>query len=61
MARTEEERLREKTIERQFLYEFERDFELAPATSRAVCTSTGSRRRISRRRRRWWFSNRIGP
>jgi len=36
MARTEEERLREKTIERQFLYELERDFELAPATSRAV-------------------------
>ena len=36
MARTEEERLREKTVERQFLYELERDFELAPATSRAV-------------------------
>lgn len=36
MARTEEERLREKTIERQFLYELERDFELAPAMSRAV-------------------------
>jgi hypothetical protein len=30
------ERLREKTVERQFLYELERDFELAPATSRAV-------------------------
>jgi hypothetical protein len=30
------ERLAEKTVERQFLYEMERDFELAPATSRAV-------------------------
>jgi DNA-binding CsgD family transcriptional regulator len=28
--------LSEKTVERQFLYELERDFELAPATSRAV-------------------------
>lgn len=36
MARTQTERLSEKTIERQFLYELERDFELAPATSRAV-------------------------
>jgi hypothetical protein len=36
MAHPEEERLREKTVERQFLYELERDFELAPATSRAV-------------------------
>ncbi len=36
MARTQTERLGEKTIERQFLYELERDFELAPATSRAV-------------------------
>lgn len=29
-------RLAEKTIEHQFLYELEKDFELAPATSRAV-------------------------
>ena len=36
MARTQAERLGEKTIERQFLYELEKDFELAPATSRAV-------------------------
>ena len=36
MVRTQEERLGEKTAERQFLYELERDFELAPATSRAV-------------------------
>jgi hypothetical protein len=36
MARTQTERLSEKTVERQFLYELERDFELAPATSRAV-------------------------
>jgi hypothetical protein len=36
MVRTQKERLREKTVERQFLYELERDFELAPATSRAV-------------------------
>jgi len=36
MAHTEAERLSEKTAERQFLYELERDFELAPATSRAV-------------------------
>ena len=36
MAHTEAGRLSEKTVERQFLYELERDFELAPATSRAV-------------------------
>jgi hypothetical protein len=36
MARTREDRLSEKTVERQFLYELEHDFELAPATSRAV-------------------------
>ena len=36
MPRTQEERLAEKTVERQFLYELETDFELAPATSRAV-------------------------
>ena len=39
MARTEAERLSEKTVERQFLYELERDFELAPATSLAVFKS----------------------
>jgi hypothetical protein len=36
MVRTREQRLAEKTVERQFLYEMETDFELAPATSRAV-------------------------
>ena len=36
MVRTEVERLAEKTAERQFLYEMETDFELAPAASRAV-------------------------
>ena len=36
MAHTPTERLSEKTSERQFLYELERDFELAPAMSRAV-------------------------
>jgi hypothetical protein len=36
MAQTRETRLAEKTVERQFLGELERDFELAPATSRAV-------------------------
>jgi hypothetical protein len=36
MVRTKEERLAEKTVERQFLYELESDFEMAPATSRAV-------------------------
>lgn len=36
MARTQTERLGEKTTERQFLYELENDFELAPAMSRAV-------------------------
>ena len=36
MAQSQKERLKEKTVERQFLYEMEKDFELAPATSRAV-------------------------
>ena len=36
MVRREAERLAEKTAERQFLYEMETDFELAPAASRAV-------------------------
>jgi hypothetical protein len=36
MGPTRESRLAEKTSERQFLYELETDFELAPATSRAV-------------------------
>jgi len=36
MVRREVERLAEKTAERQFLYEMEEDFELAPAASRAV-------------------------
>ena len=36
MPETAIQRLSEKTIERQFLYELEKDFELAPATSRAV-------------------------
>jgi hypothetical protein len=36
MVRRSTERLAEKTAQRQFLYEMERDFELAPATSRAV-------------------------
>lgn len=36
MVRGEAERLGEKTAERQFLYEMETDFELAPAASRAV-------------------------
>jgi hypothetical protein len=36
MVRGEVERLAEKTVERQFLYELETDFELAPAASRAV-------------------------
>jgi hypothetical protein len=36
MTRRDVERLAEKTAERQFLYEMETDFELAPAASRAV-------------------------
>lgn len=36
MPRRGAQRLAEKTVERQFLYELEHDFELAPATSRAV-------------------------
>ena len=37
--RSQKDRLAEKTVERQFLYELEKDFELAPATSRAVLTA----------------------
>lgn len=36
MTRSTTERLAEKTAERQFLYELETDFELAPAATRAV-------------------------
>lgn len=36
MDRTQQERPAEKTVERQFLYELESDFEVAPAESRAV-------------------------
>ncbi len=36
MVKTGDQRLAEKTAQRQFLYELETDFELAPATSRAV-------------------------
>ncbi len=36
MTRSGTDRLAEKTAERQFLYELETDFELAPAASRAV-------------------------
>jgi hypothetical protein len=36
MVHRDVERLAEKTAERQFLYEMETDFELAPAASRAV-------------------------
>jgi hypothetical protein len=39
MVRTQTDRLSEKTIERQFLYELEKDFELAPATSRALLSA----------------------
>ncbi len=39
MARTQGDRLKEKTVERQFLYEMERDFELAPATSQALLSA----------------------
>ena len=39
MVRTQAERLAEKTVERQFLYELESDFELAPATSRALLSA----------------------
>jgi hypothetical protein len=39
MVQTSTDRLAEKTVERQFLYELERDFELAPATSRAVLSA----------------------
>ncbi len=36
MVRSQTDRLAEKTVERQFLHELENDFELAPATSRAL-------------------------
>ena len=39
MSEREAHRLAEKTVERQFLYELEYDFELAPATSRAVLSA----------------------
>ena len=39
MARSQTERLAEKTVERQFLHELENDFELAPATSRALLSA----------------------
>ena len=39
MARSESQRLAEKTVERQFLYELENDYELAPATSRALLSA----------------------
>ncbi len=39
MAHAPTGRLSEKIIERQFLYGLERDFELAPATSRAVLSA----------------------
>jgi hypothetical protein len=39
MVRTETDRLSEKTIERQFIHELESDFELAPATSRALLSA----------------------
>ena len=39
MARSTTERLAEKTVERQFLYEMETDLELAPAASRAMLAS----------------------
>jgi hypothetical protein len=39
MVRTQADRLAEKTVERQFLHELEMDFELAPATSRALLSA----------------------
>ena len=39
MARSQIDRLSEKTVERQFLHELEVDFELAPATSRALLSA----------------------
>lgn len=39
MVRSQTDRLSEKTVERQFLYELEADFELAPATSRALLSA----------------------
>ena len=56
MAQTETERLAEKTAERQFPYELERDWELAPAASWSALgdgatggAGTGSGRGDSRR------------
>lgn len=39
MVRSETDRLSEKTVERQFLHELENDFEMAPATSRALLSA----------------------
>jgi len=39
MVRSQTDRLAEKTVERQFLHELENDFELAPATSRALLSA----------------------
>ena len=39
MARSETDRLAEKTVEQQFLHELEVDFELAPAASRALLST----------------------
>ena len=39
MVRSQTDRLSEKTVERQFLHELENDFELAPATSRALLSA----------------------
>ena len=39
MVRNQTDRLSEKTVERQFLHELENDFELAPATSRALLSA----------------------
>jgi hypothetical protein len=39
MVRSQTDRLSEKTVEQQFLHELENDFELAPATSRALLSA----------------------
>src|SRR5438552_1878706 len=52
MARSTTERLSEKTVERQFLYELETDFELAPAASRAVLATAQQVRIVVRYLRR---------
>jgi hypothetical protein len=49
MARRREGRLAEKTVERQFLYELERGFELATATSRALSATAQQVRKRSAR------------